>query len=170
MTPIQIVALGLRMVALIWLLYTLNHLYSLFAYVSDDSRIAISKSVVGLFALLQIATCAVLWFFPTTIAEKLLPSAAGTGQTRTPVALLEWQMLGFICVGTWELSKAIPDAIYWLTYYGMSFGDNPDAFYLDAGQKARVASMLAELTIGLWLVFGAKGFAAALYKIRSTSR
>jgi len=85
--------------------------------------------------------------------------------------LQEWQMLGFICIGIWALSNAIPSALYWLTYYSMSFGDSSDAFYLDAEQKARVASMLAELVIGLWLVFGAKGFAAAfLFKIRTAGR
>jgi len=84
--------------------------------------------------------------------------------------LQEWQMLGFICIGIWALSNAIPSALYWLTYYSMSFGDSSDAFYLDAEQKARVASMLAELVIGLWLVFGAKGFAAFLFKIRTAGR
>ena len=167
MTPLQIVALGLRLVALIWLLYTFNHLHGLFAYVNDDSGIVIRKSVIWLFAFLQIATCAVLWFYPRTIAEKLLPSASTAEQARSPVAMVEWQTLGVICIGIWALSKAIPDAIYWMTYYSMSFGADGDAFYLDAAQKARVASTVAELGIGLWLVFGARGFAAFLFKLRT---
>jgi len=167
MTPLQIVALGLRLVALIWLLYTLNHLHGLFAYVNNDSRIVITKSVIWLFAFLQIATCAVLWFFPMTIAARLLPSASANEQTRSPVALVEWQTLGVICIGIWALSKAIPDAIYWITYYSMSFGADGDAFYLDADQMGRVASTVAELGIGLWLVFGARGFAAFVFKLRT---
>lgn len=167
MTPLQIVALVLRLVALIWLLFTVNHLHGLFAYVNNDSGIVITKSVIWLFAILQIATCAVLWLFPTTIAEKLLPSASTTEPTRPPVALVEWQTIGVICIGIWELSKAIPDAIYWMTYYSMRFGADADAFYLDADQKGLLASTVAELVIGVWLVFGAKGFAAFLFKVRT---
>jgi hypothetical protein len=53
------------------------------------------------------------------------------------------------------MSKAIPDAIYWMTYFSMRSGAD-GGLYLDADQKALVATTVAELIIGLWLVFGAR--------------
>jgi hypothetical protein len=166
-TPHQIVALCLRLVALIWLLYTLSHTHELFAYVKNYSGIVINKPVVWLFAILQIATCAVLWFFPATIAAKLLPSAAGAEPVRSPSPLVEWQTLGVICVGIWALSQAIPDSIYWITSYGMMMSASDGIFDMGPEQKAGIVAAAVRLVIGFWLVFGAKGFAAFLFKIRT---
>ena len=69
MTPLHIVALCLRLVALIWVFYALNHTYGLFAYMKSDAGIAINWTAIWLSAFWQIATCVVLWFFPATIAR-----------------------------------------------------------------------------------------------------
>src|SRR6188768_3774422 len=135
-------------------------MYGLFTYLDSNSGVAISKTTIWLFAFLQIVTCAVLWFFPATIAKKLLPSATDTDLPRSPVALIEWQTLGVICIGIWALTRAIPDAIYWMTFYSMSESVDYSFSILNAEQKASIITTVAELAIGLWLVFGAKGFAA----------
>ncbi len=166
MTPHQVVVVCIRLVALVWLLYVVNHSYGLFAYVSSNTSVALNKSVVWFFALLQIATSGVMWFFATSIAAWLLPSLRPT-QSTTPPALVQWQTLGVICVGLWSLSRSIPDTVYWVTFYNMAESTGVSTDSLSAEQKASFFSTVVELVLGLWLLFGAKGFAAFLYKART---
>lgn len=67
--------------------------------------------------------------------------------------------LGIVCIGVWTLAGAVPDAIYWLTFYIMSLGATYD---IEIDQKAGFFATLAQLGIGAWLVFGAKGIAGWL--------
>jgi len=167
MTPIQIVAVVLRLLAVIWFLYILGHTYGLLSFWRVGSNEVIGGAFIWFTVILQLVICLLLWFIPATIARKLLPAAADSGETRTPVALVEWQTLGVICIGIWALTRAVPDAFYWLTFYGMSVGANYGEFDLGPEQKAGIFTTLAELAIGTWLVFGSKGLAALLFKIRT---
>jgi hypothetical protein len=166
-TPLHLVALGIRLVALIWVLYTVSHLHGLFAYMNSSSGVSINKGVIWLFAGLQIATCAVLWVFPATIAKKLLPSSADTASSKPPSTLIEWQTFGVVCIGIWALARAIPDAIYWVTFYGMTLNSSYGYSDLNVEQKASMITTVVELIIGMWLVFGARGLANALLKLRT---
>jgi hypothetical protein len=157
----------LRLLALIWLLYILGHLYGLFAAITNDPTALISTSAVWFLALLQLAICGALWFFPATLAVRLLPSIRSEPKTAPPPQLVEWQTLGVICIGLWGLSRAIPDAVYWVTFYNMHLKANYGVSDLNAAQKAGIVTTVAELLIGLWLLFGAKGFAAFLFKART---
>lgn len=167
MSPHQILTVCIRLVAVIWLLYTVSHLDSLFAYLDADSRLLLNKTTVLIFALLQVAACAILWFFPRSIAAKLLPGR-DTDATPAPSSSLEWQTLGVVCIGVWALTNAIPDALYWLTFFNMMAElSNLGWAYFSPQQKAAMISTAVELIIGIWLVFGARGLASILFKIRT---
>jgi hypothetical protein len=164
--PHQIIIVCLRLSAMIWLLYVLSHSYGLFSYANNSAEVALSKSTVTLFMVLQIATCVVLWFFPASIASMLLPTASAN-RDASPPNLVQWQTLGLICVGFWGLSRSIPDAVYWVTFVNMLSAEGGSYFFLTAEHKAGIISTIVELGIGFWLVFGAKGFAAFLLKART---
>jgi hypothetical protein len=167
MSPHQILTVCIRLVALIWLLYTVSHLDSLFAYLNEGSRLQLDKTTVLIFASLQVATCAVFWLFPRSIAAKLLPGR-DTDVPPSPSSTFEWQTLGVICVGIWALTRAIPDALYWATFFNMmAVSSNLGWSYFSPEQKAAMISTIAELGIGFWLVLGAKGFASILFKVRT---
>lgn len=167
MTPHQILTLCIRLVALVWLLYTVSHVHELFAYLNEDQQVQISKTAILTFALFQIAMCALLWLFPRSIAAKLLPGLNLTTETPTSTPV-EWQTLGVICIGIWALTRALPDATYWFTYYNiMTANSNIDLSYFTPDQKAAMISTITELAIGLWLLLGAKGVVAILFKARS---
>ena len=167
MTPRLIVALCVRLAALMWLLYTLGHMYGLFMYLNTGSVPPVNKTMVWFFAILQVACCGVLWFFPSTIAAKLLPSAARVDELPSPPLLVEWQTLGVILVGLWGLSRAVPDTIFWLSFYALNTRANFGGSSLDPREQANMITTAAELAISFWLIFGAKGFAAFLFKIRT---
>jgi hypothetical protein len=166
-TPIQVVAVCLRFLAIVWLLYALNNAYGAFSYLGHQSAPSGAGWVVWLQAGLQLAICAVLWFFPVTIASKLLPSYSQPPDALNPPRWNEWQTLGVICIGLWTLTRAVPDLVYWVTSMGMSFESDSPVNELAPDQKASFITTLVEIAIGIWLVLGAKGMAAVLFKIRT---
>jgi hypothetical protein len=126
----------------------------------------VNVSVILLVTFLQIAVCAVLWFFPTTIASRLLPGGDPSEASAAPPRLVEWQTIGLICVGSWGIVDTTPDLVYLITYATLSSGEE---LYGDFGhyEKAKLVSSIVELALSLALVFGGKSFAALLFKIRT---
>jgi len=164
MTPHQIVVVILRLVAMVWLIHTLTHMYGLFTVFEDGSGVSLSRSVVSLSAVFQVFVCLALWFFPSTIAANLLRSGQPAHEPALPRPMIEWQILGIILVGIWALVQAIPDAVYWVTYYAMVSGSNLSFFDLDPDQKANALATVVQLVIGTGLLMGAKRFASVLFR------
>jgi hypothetical protein len=109
--------------------------------------------------------CTFLWFFPLSVARKLLPvmreprsePAAGA-----PTAL----SLGLTLIGVWFLATGLVNASYWLTLIIRSrqMHDVPVEW-----THKQVASMVADLTrlfLAAWLVFGSAGLRRLIYKFR----
>jgi hypothetical protein len=164
MTPHQIVVVGLRLLAVVWLLYMVGQVPLLLAQ-SIASPDGFSVPLMGAFAVVNLAVCAILWSFPATIATKLLPSPKNDVVYENAPASHDWLTLGSILIGVWVLSSAIADTIYWLAFSAMNRFDPVSALNADA--KAAMVSTAFELAIGAWLVFGAKGLGALLWKIRT---
>jgi hypothetical protein len=143
-----------------------SHLHALFAYLNEGTQLQISKVVVWVFVIIQVGVCGLLWFFPRTIAAKLLPSR-DDHEASPPIALVHWQTLGVILIGLWALTRAIPDAVYWITFYNMATSSGIGLSALNPEQKASMVETIVELVIGFWLLLGAKGAAALLFNLRT---
>lgn len=144
MTPHQILTACIRLVALVWLLYTISHLYELFAYTSDSSVVQMNKTIALAFALLQVCISVALWLLPRTIAALLLPGRNVADEV-APASHLGWQTLGVVLLGVWTLSKAIPDAVYWITYYNvLATSTGRGLANFNPEQKAAMISTVAD--------------------------
>jgi len=162
-TPLQIVSLGVRLVALIWLLYTLNNLHQVFMYLDLEMYRGASRTAVWVFACLQLAACALLWFFPRTIAAALLPSRDPEVRANPP-QLVEWQSIGVILIGLWALVDAVKNAIYWTSLLITVQGSVQD---FSPEWKASIILTVVEFPIAIWLLLGAKGLAAVIFRFRT---
>lgn len=168
MSAHQTTTLVIRLTALAWCLYLLDHLGGLLIYF-NQGRLEHPSSLAWntAFTLFQFFCAAALWFYPATLAAKILPSALGDKPRPAPTPH-EWQTIGIICIGVWELARAIPDATYWtslLIQLQHEGGLSTTSF-----APTRIANMIVtvvELALGLWLVFGSAGFAAFLLKART---
>jgi hypothetical protein len=165
MKPQHIVATILRILSIVWLVYALTRVHSIFAYAASDSRISVNVSVIVLVTILQLVACAVLWFFPMTLAAKLVPCGVPDEPNAEPPRLVEWQTLGVICIGLWGVIDSIPSLVFWATFATLNLGDDFHGGFT-SHEKATVVSAVVEFALSLWLVFGAKGFAAFLFRIR----
>jgi hypothetical protein len=166
MTPRLFVALGLRLLGIFWVLYLLGHMYGLSIYL-NHSATPVSRYVIWGATILQLLICLALWVFPSTIAGKLLPSAARADEDPPPPRLADWQALGVACVGLWSLAAAIPRTVFWLNILILNNIKYPDYAYMDLERRADFAATVAQLLISLWLVFGSRSIARVIFKLRN---
>jgi len=165
MTPLQMVTLAIRLVALIWAVLAISNAHQWIPYLAD-AELGNAASRFAFVAALQLSICVVLFMFPATIATMLLPSLKPV-KTPVPTYPIEWQTVGTICVGLWVLTRARPDAFYWATYYFVARGSGVDDFASDPQHIAGIVTTVVEIALGLWLTIGGKGLAATLLRIRS---
>ena len=162
MTPHQILALCSRLAALIWGLYALSSIPQYLIrldHPSVDNRAAVF-TLVGL----QIASCAFLWIFSTTVARILLPIKDDA--PASPSRIVDWQVLGVVCVGLWGLIRAIPDVMYWAVILQTWLTADYGLTALSISQKSRIAATVLDFGLALWLVFGARRIADYLFGVR----
>ena len=163
MRPIDIVALILRVLAVVWFVYCLGQVQQWF-----HASQALAGRVPAFWWLLalQVLGCVILWFFPRSIARTLQPALAQT-QVEAAPSWGQWQILTLIALGLWLLTRAIPDAVYWLTLHSLLNQSNRVWDVLQPDQKAGMVATVVELGLGVWLLFGAQGFAAFLFRART---
>jgi len=142
------VAVAVRLFA-VWLpIYVLRTVIS-FAFVrqSDVPGFGVAVAFIVLTALLVV----VLWFFPGSIARKLLsPENAKPEVTASPDL---WLAMGCALLGLWMLTSTLPSLV--LDTYALVYVDSTSE---NSELKRSVLYYLVEIAIALWLLFGAKGF------------
>jgi hypothetical protein len=119
--------------------------------------------VIAFTCLPGIVIAALLWFFPLTVAKKLLPVMR---EPRPVISVSSRSALdlALTCLGFWVLATAMADSVYWIVYIIM-LAKQP-VFLFSEEQTASVISTAIELAIGLWLVFGSSGLINLVIKFR----
>jgi len=145
MTPYQIVAVALRLFA-VWL--AIGALRALPSYFVE------SYPGRGYALFISALTCALalaMWFFPLTIARKLL--SRETAEVRGTATPDTWLAAGCSLIGLWILTTAVPKIVYDLLVLNSTSG------YDDTSQiRHWIVYNLLEVAIGIWLVLGGMGF------------
>jgi hypothetical protein len=109
--------------------------------------------------------CAFLWFFPLSIARKLLPVMREPRSEQVigaPVAL----SLGITLIGIWFLADALVSVMYWLTLFISSKQANGIPVEWTPKQIASMVATLGRLLLSVWFIFGATGIRRLIYKFR----
>lgn len=161
MSKHQIIALGVRLFAIFLFVLSIDNLMTLLAWLGRDEAINVSAAIYSaIFATIVFLVCVLLWFFPMTIAGKLLPAEQGNA---VPVGLEGIAIIGFVLLGLWVLTNAISDAVYWgvMMRVASSYGGWQG---LDVGTRASIIATGVEILIGLWLVLGARGLRRAIWR------
>ncbi|MFY2763699.1 hypothetical protein [Arenimonas sp. MALMAid1274] len=117
---------------------------------------------------LTVALCAFLWFFPLTIARKLLPVMKEPRSEATIDASVGMS-LGLTLLGVWFLAQGLMDLLYWLTLLVRTNYVVRAQQYDHVWQPDQIASMAAtafELVIGAVLILGSSGIRRGIYRFR----
>ena len=128
-------------------------------------------AAAGLYAVVLAvgaALCILLWFFPLSIAKRLLPvmrEARSEQAIGAPLAL----SLGLTLIGAWLLATSLVDASYWIAMLIRSRGVTAATGVPVEWSHEQIADMLATLVqifLSLWLVLGSSGLQRLIYKFR----
>jgi len=163
MTAIQITGLGVRLFAVWLFVYVVRNFPSIWFFNTQQGD-ASANLVVVMTMLVVFAVIGLLWFFPLSVASKLLPPTVSDNRVALPPEQV--QAVGFSLLGLWVLVHAIPSALYWvfMSYHAakpMSLTElRPDDY-------ASISTTGLEIVLGVWLLFGAKGLRGLLRWARS---
>ena len=163
MSPIQTLAVGVRLFA-IWLLWygltTVSGTY--FSAHGENPNTSFLPFIIG--ATLIASMCLVLWLFPTFVARKILPKQY---DVKSDSKLFEdWFSVGCSLLGVWSLAKAIPALGSYLIVNYLGQIMYPDTFKVNPDWPLHVAFNVFQLLFGVWLFLGAKGLKKILLWVR----
>jgi len=160
----DIVAVVTRLFAIVLLLFSLKFLATTVGFYFDTDQFTGLAPILAM-VVTMIAIAALLWYFPLTIARKLLPVM----KEPRPASVVDGPTLfslALMILGVWFLANAVIDLGYWAVLFSSLGGSVPEEFGLTVEQKGSLLSTVLELLVALLLVFGSTGIRNLLFKIR----
>jgi hypothetical protein len=161
----DVIAVAVRVFAIFLLVTVVRTIPGTLALI-DQVEPKPSLVLVWLLSGLSLALCAYLWFFPLTVARKLLP-AMREPRSETAMNGSVALSVGLTLLGVWVLTSALPDATYWVILFLLSRR-------IDAGpiewQHDQIANMIAtagQLALAVWLIFGSSGIKRLILRFRN---
>jgi hypothetical protein len=121
-------------------------------------------AVIILVALLMALLAVFLWLFPQTVARKLLPQHLDESPV-SPWTLEAVFAVGASLVGVFILAQAVPNVVYWIALILAKQQDANTAGFSPQNYAA-MTSLVAEVALGVWLLFGGRGIANAILLMR----
>ncbi|BCT93015.1 hypothetical protein LYSHEL_20380 [Lysobacter helvus] len=113
-------------------------------------------AVYALMLLLTLAFCAFLWFFPLTIARKLMP-VMKEPRSEQAIDASVGLSLGLTLIGFWLFAQGVVDAVYWLALILRTRQEAPVEFSWRPEQIASMVMAAFQLGFGAFLVLGSAG-------------
>lgn len=159
MQPRQILIVAIRLFVIVWFVQSLNSGFVTAQLATNMSGREYWASHYPLY--IGFAACWLfLWFFPATVAKWLLPDYVAKSEESLPATPAPWLVTGIALIGLFTLQRAVIDAVYWgtlLHYFGETGGmANSSVWsFVSAEQKSQIFMTVAEIFIGLLLLFRA---------------
>ncbi|NOT15126.1 MAG: hypothetical protein HOP21_06030 [Methylotenera sp.] len=160
----QTLAVTVRLFAIWLFLYYLSTTVGLFIYKRTHID-TLAPLLIGLSGTLLI--CGLLWYFPTSIAKKILPNASISEEAQKPL-FDGWFSVGCSLIGVWVLATAIPALGSYVIgdYLGQRL--YPDSYIQNPEWSLLVAFNFLKILVGLWLFLGAKGLKKIIHWAKYT--
>lgn len=160
----DVVAVAVRLFSIFLVLGALRQLpgtIALFSLDMDRGLVALTLLLLLLGALVGV----LLWFFPLSVARRLLPVMREPRSEQSMDARVALTV-GLTLIGVWVLAYALVDVAYWLTLFVRT--RHPGAVYFEWSheQVANVVATLVELLVAIWLIFGASGIRRLVHRYR----
>jgi hypothetical protein len=148
MTPQQLVGLVIRMFSVVLIALCLPYLTTLPALLQshDMDTSATFSMMIG---LAYFVLAIVVWFFPMTIAHKLVPKSSFDNRFNTRPD--EVATVAVAILGLWKLIQAGPELISYIFRVSLSVGSN--SLFMALSPKGKVDLLVMLLTVVIALVF-----------------
>lgn len=152
----DIVAIGARLLAVYLAILVMQSAIALVPALFIEGGVPLVWRVgIAVSVLAMLGVCALLWWFPLTVARKLLPVMHEPRSEKT-IGADTAMSLALTILGVWLFAKGVIGAAYsTMLVYQVSHAGVP--VELAPRQYADMASTAAALVVGLWLVLGNAG-------------
>jgi hypothetical protein len=161
----DIVAVASRIFAIFILVFELRVLAQLVELLSTNTFAPGALATLTAVLLAVLATAALLWFFPLTVARKLLP-VMKEPRSEPAVGVSTAFSLALTIMGMWFLGNAIVDVAYWLMLFAHVHGSDMRGFELTPSQEGSIAATVVRLMLSFWLIFGSSGINRIITRAR----
>lgn len=161
----HIVAIAVRLFSIFMFVYLVRYMSSFIPIITDPITYKGRQLLPILFVIVLIFVATLLWFFPLTVAKKILPNI-NPSPASVPLAAKEIELVAFTVLGLWMLAHAIPDVFYWGTFVYMIKSSNLSVGGLRPEQVSAILATIIELAIGLWLLVSSNGIIQLIRKVR----
>jgi len=104
-----------------------------------------------------------LFIFPNKISNSLILDSSENNE----IDIEKIPSVAFMAIGMYFVAFALADCVYWVAYYSFMEVPVTGTEYFEAENKAQVVTTIAELLIGLVLLFGSKGIGKFVIKART---
>jgi hypothetical protein len=164
MTKEQVLGLAVRLFAIFLFVYGLRSLTGVIQLAETASGYSGIWWVAVSYLVIFVCIALMLWFFPVTVARKILPKDdRKTGETE--ISLKDIDVVAYSILGVWLLATTIPDVIYWLLVLA-TLEHKGLIPYMTHSRLASVIATIIQFGIGIWLMLGAKGLRGLIRKLR----
>jgi len=160
----DIVAVASRLFAVFLVVVVLRMASGIFHTLPTFESTARFVLFLGFATIPALAIAALLWFFPLSVAKRLLP-VMKTPRPPVDAASPTAMELALTAMGFWLLAGGLIDAIYWIVMV-IHIVNTPMSVELDASQKANLVATITQLALGLWLLLGHRGLTNLVLKLR----
>jgi len=161
----QIVGIAVRLFAIYLALETLRYASGLLPYAGSQSPNNISLAFIATLAIFPLLAAFLLWRFPLSVASKLIPEIQHQDQ-RPTLSSIEIQTIAFSILGVWVLTTSIRDSFYWITFVYQIKKTGLRYEVLPPDKVGDIVATIIELIIGFYLLFGSRGLAGFIHRIR----
>jgi len=164
LNPTHYFGIIVRLFAIALFIFGVGRLEYVFNF-SSYTETYIGPSIVFslLSSVLPILISLVIWFFPLTVAKKVLPP---TIEKIEPISSLSALTVFVIAIGTFSLYNAISDSVYWITIVHVFVRDEFGNIskLLSNDEKAAILSTVIEFVVAIILIARAKSISRLLMK------
>lgn len=166
MTPLQTLAVTVRLSALWLFFYAIPNIISTYVSIKDYSGSeALHQPLLWAVGIILL-TCALLWIFPLFIAKRILPISASFN-SQTP-EFENWFSVGCTLIGVWLLATALPSLLSYASVILLDKNPVYELFKTNPNWLLNILFTAFKLIIGIWLFMGSKGLKRAVHWARHT--
>lgn len=164
--PLQelVVAVAIRVFAIFVVIYTLRFGANLLPFLGSGEAVRATWTFFAFFAVPPLAAAVIFWLFPLTLARAILPKVM-VAESKTNWKIDDIQEVALSVLGVWVLATALPDVFQWIVYSHLM--NKYQLGELSPENVGKIWATAVELTIGFWLVFGAKGISGIIRMART---
>ena len=156
MTPQQIIAIGIRLVATFLAFFSLRYLFALPASMASNN-LAAQAYIAYITGGAALVLAAALWFFPMAIAHRIVPRTSHGNVVK--LQAIEAARVGCALIGLWFLVSVLPAFVWFFFSRLASPGTGSLYGLLTPAERFEFWFYLAEIALAMFLIFGSSVFA-----------